>query len=1554
MDSILEDRGPYTCPTCSEVFHKFDTFNAHVKGSCSGGSKPFCIVYKGKDENCKNAKHKRLNLTVKDYFYGFRNGTKKYKKGIVKRKFSCYSCGKVLRNNLRFMSHVRHKIENQWKENDNINDFNICNHCYRHYDSPFHLQCHLETVHSTVPAATTCRLCEVNYGDEEMFLSHMKDKHKYNEMPYICKLCSYRSSFYLDITKHFRECHENTSCLLCPFCLAIHHTTNSYLAHVIQHMKKSVRCASCRLQFFTAFDKQAHVRSDHKSVMNATDKRKLPKNIAEYSIHVKVSHHPLSTTKKNISRPLAIPNAIRSSSAPKYVNNGWQLSNRYDELLPMEYRAFVREAKVYVKLAADGRKCSATYCMECKENLGNIALNYDRHYQKEYKCRFQTCSYTSRCYQAVRHHILNMHLKPNVVTAASSASLTTRNAISPEVPTAETSSAPDRITRKLSFSSPGQPTSKANKPAIVKTEPPSPKTGKVIVNTMTPRSARKSIFSALNLVSPTGVQKPATRKRTMADIDLLLQNATTNVRPLTPSNDVTGDISGKQRRKQLKPQKLSPNQEESNSPNSKSLTSVALKTTQDQQTSVTRRKVWSPGKMEKTAVKRAKPNQTEQEPASKKSRRTQSRSTLPSMINPYLFSPNVMNQQLKKNTKETSPKKKFVVKFPSRNAKQKKVSANSEKLLTLKPSNALILQKLGAASSPIKKLSATNSAFSLVPRSSGKQQDFGSNVIFAQNNRGNLVLRPTPLPVSPTQTLEMPLPPKKIKFSEVTKSSFVVSWTPPTDCSVTEYKLIFQGAGLPTSQTLPPAQTSVRLIGLKSNTCYVVRLCSYYKSMHSVFVESYQRTLTLRENKQQDKGEKIDEVIVLDDEDDDVMVTAVISNNSVSNRPKKSSRSEELSCSVSKNVPEFSSKLPVVFAPPETQTPPERLTSAANVVGPRPVKSISPRTDATVKTLKTMINLHGTSINPDFSPIGKGSMTLSNSDKKALVTDKVKGSSKDVAATSQDRSNCDVIISDCSEAEENIKVQECTSLSANNADTKVTDPHNDVVLVEVELADKSTKKHVLTPAPPELGLGNDTRNSKNEKTTGENITTRSTSKVNSSSSDRTDIEIIDMDDTFTTTPLTEGDNETALKPFVVSLETGQISPSIKSVCFEPNLKMTTSETMSEALAKSCCDSSEKVESKNGKTGDESQQAQSAVDNSIETKAPDFTIDSVIAHSAPAHERRQEVQKNNDAIANKKSDAINESQHAQSVRDDVIETKAPEFAVDSFITPSTSVHVESQGAQENFDPKANETAALPSTTAICAKQDEDKTSAEPLDVTAECFASAFTKQPDTAKIDCTHLSDGKFLPDDANISENLNSDPSPTTVTSTDTDIFESPTNSIISPKSESSDNASYVTATDESLIGDRSPQADTKIGSGVCDNDPSNTEDKGIYATKATVILNRINVDKYIIHSPLSFDSPSSPDEADKATKVEEDTDKNQSESIKATSPSPTTDQDGTTFYAADFVSDFDLDKPHDVKTLSSTAQRPVSSNEEAKTSGDDSTLTLQDLDDLLLFLKEK
>lgn len=55
---------------------------------------------------------------------------------------------------LRFMSHVRHKIENEWKENDNVNDFNICNHCYRHYSSPFHLQCHIETVHATVPAAS--------------------------------------------------------------------------------------------------------------------------------------------------------------------------------------------------------------------------------------------------------------------------------------------------------------------------------------------------------------------------------------------------------------------------------------------------------------------------------------------------------------------------------------------------------------------------------------------------------------------------------------------------------------------------------------------------------------------------------------------------------------------------------------------------------------------------------------------------------------------------------------------------------------------------------------------------------------------------------------------------------------------------------------------------------------------------------------------------------------------------------------------------------------------------------------------------------------------------------------------------------------------------------------------------------------------------------------------------------------------------------------------------------------------------------------------------------
>jgi len=50
----------------------------------------------------------------------------------------------------------------------------------------------------------TCRICELNFENEQVFLMHMKDRHTYNEMPYVCKLCSYRSSFYLELTLHFR------------------------------------------------------------------------------------------------------------------------------------------------------------------------------------------------------------------------------------------------------------------------------------------------------------------------------------------------------------------------------------------------------------------------------------------------------------------------------------------------------------------------------------------------------------------------------------------------------------------------------------------------------------------------------------------------------------------------------------------------------------------------------------------------------------------------------------------------------------------------------------------------------------------------------------------------------------------------------------------------------------------------------------------------------------------------------------------------------------------------------------------------------------------------------------------------------------------------------------------------------------------------------------------------------------------------------------------------------------------------------------------------------
>ncbi|KFQ36720.1 Pogo transposable element with ZNF domain, partial [Mesitornis unicolor] len=218
-------------------------------------------------ENVVDSSQSKLIMLVDDFYYGRDGGKVNQLLNFPKvpTSFRCPHCTKRLKNNIRFMNHMKHHVELD-QQNGEVDVHTICQHCYRQFSTPFQLQCHLENVHSPYESTTKCKICEWAFESEPMFLQHMKDTHKPGEMPYVCQVCQYRSSLYSEVDSHFRMIHEDTRHLLCPYCLKVFKNGNAFQQHFMRHQKKSVyHCNKCRLQFLFAKDKIEHKLQHHKT-----------------------------------------------------------------------------------------------------------------------------------------------------------------------------------------------------------------------------------------------------------------------------------------------------------------------------------------------------------------------------------------------------------------------------------------------------------------------------------------------------------------------------------------------------------------------------------------------------------------------------------------------------------------------------------------------------------------------------------------------------------------------------------------------------------------------------------------------------------------------------------------------------------------------------------------------------------------------------------------------------------------------------------------------------------------------------------------------------------------------------------------------------------------------------------------------------------------------------------------------------------------------------------------------------------------------------------------
>ncbi|XP_066218603.1 pogo transposable element with ZNF domain isoform X2 [Saccopteryx leptura] len=342
------------------------------------------------NENVGDAVQTKLIMLVDDFYYGRDGGKVAQLTNFPKvaTSFRCPHCTKRLKNNIRFMNHMKHHVELD-QQNGEVDGHTICQHCYRQFSTPFQLQCHLENVHSPYESTTKCKICEWAFESEPLFLQHMKDTHKPGEMPYVCQVCQYRSSLYSEVDVHFRMIHEDTRHLLCPYCLKVFKNGNAFQQHYMRHQKRNVyHCNKCRLQFLFAKDKIEHKLQHHKTFRK-------PKQLEGLKPGTKV------TIRASRGQPRTVP--ISSSEAPpSTLQEAGPLTSSTDPLPVFLYPPVQRniQKRAVRKMSVMGRQT----CLECSFEIPDFPNHFPTYVHCSL-CRYSTC-----CSRAYANHMINNHV----------------------------------------------------------------------------------------------------------------------------------------------------------------------------------------------------------------------------------------------------------------------------------------------------------------------------------------------------------------------------------------------------------------------------------------------------------------------------------------------------------------------------------------------------------------------------------------------------------------------------------------------------------------------------------------------------------------------------------------------------------------------------------------------------------------------------------------------------------------------------------------------------------------------------------------------------------------------------------------------------------------------------------------------------------------------------------------------------------------------------------------------------------------------------------------
>ncbi|ELK12152.1 Zinc finger protein 280C [Pteropus alecto] len=423
-----------SCPKCNVQFNLLDALKYHMKCCCPDMLNQFLEMVKVEISSTENkdkagAEKGKLIMLVSDFYYGRHEGAVDDEQKTY-TTFKCFSCLKVLKNNIRFMNHMKHHLELEKQNSESWESHTTCQHCYRQYPTPFQLQCHIESTHTPHEFSTICKICELSFETEHTLLQHMKDTHKPGEMPYICQVCQFRSSTFSDVETHFRASHENTKNLLCPFCLKVSRMATPYMNHYMKHQKKGVhRCTKCRLQFLTCKEKLDH-KTQHRTFIKPKELEGLPPGT---KVTIRASFGPLHSKTSTASSNNTPSTSSLQVSPPRSKNTTAKSSTKSNASKTKTHKAHAttstaskpnaskqgkgtskckaktsykqkkqRNRKNKISIALKNLRCHRGLhkCIECHSKIKDFAS----HFSIYIHCNF--CKYNTNCNKAFVNHMV--------------------------------------------------------------------------------------------------------------------------------------------------------------------------------------------------------------------------------------------------------------------------------------------------------------------------------------------------------------------------------------------------------------------------------------------------------------------------------------------------------------------------------------------------------------------------------------------------------------------------------------------------------------------------------------------------------------------------------------------------------------------------------------------------------------------------------------------------------------------------------------------------------------------------------------------------------------------------------------------------------------------------------------------------------------------------------------------------------------------------------------------------------------------------------------------